>query len=249
MEKDIKRYIGITGFKTKEEIDACKIISLNKEPIIMYGILTSQKTLNNPSSEGSRRPSLYQVPQLLEAIPKNAMPTIHHCTDNRDFYLELDKVLSYDNIYDKRLCTAIQLNQRLPKISELEKTIKKYPDLNIILQLEPMDLATPKNTGKKLNEYSGLIDYVIIDPSRGVGITLDINNSLEVLKEIKINAIPVIAGGLNSQNIKEVITFFRKEYGNNFCIDAEGKLRDENDKLNIKKMQSYITEAYKGYNN
>jgi len=247
----MEKYIGITGFKTQEEIVRCKVgswsYSEGKGPIVMYGILTSKKSIAYPLREGTRRPSLENLSSVLEEIPFESLPTIHHCTDNRHFSEELDIILSQDRIYDRGLVKAMQINQRLPEISELEKIKKNYSNLKIILQLEPEDLANPKHTGKIVNNYDGLADYVIIDPSRGVGITLDMHNSLDVLKEIKINAMPVIAGGLNPNNVREVINFFRKEYGHNFCIDAEGKLRDESDTLDINKMQSYLKEAYLAY--
>jgi phosphoribosylanthranilate isomerase len=243
----MERYIGVTGFKTKDEIDACDIATLNSEPKVMYGFLTSRKSFANIVSEGTRRPALINLANLLESVPKNALPTIHHCTENRDVSLEIDALMCADYIYDRGLCRAIQINQRLPEVNELEKIKKKYSNLKFILQLEPEDLLNPKHTGKIVNNYDGIADYVIIDPSRGIGITLDMHNSLDVLKELRINAMPVIAGGLNSSNVRDVISFFRKEYGNNFCIDAEGKLRDESDALVIKKMQSYIKESYLAY--
>ncbi len=244
---DTNRYIGVTGFKHREEIITCKVHSIGQEPIIMYGILTSAKSLTHPSKEGTRRPSLENFNSLLWEIPQGSLATIHHCTANRKFLTELDTILSKDSIYDRGLVKAVQINQRLPEINEMEKTKKKYSGLKMILQLEPEDLATPYETGKKIKDYDGLVNYIIIDPSRGIGKTLDMYATLVMLQEIKIPMIPVIAGGLHAGNVGEVISFFRKEYGENFSIDAEGRLRDADDSLSIEKMSAYVTAAYEAY--
>ncbi|MGV8140867.1 MAG: hypothetical protein ACP5NW_00330, partial [Candidatus Woesearchaeota archaeon] len=102
----MERYIGITGFKRIEEVIACKVDSMGREPIIMYGILTSAKTIINPSKEGTRRPSLDNLDSVLYEIPVNSLPTIHHCTYNRKFFTELDTILSKDRIYDRGLVKA-----------------------------------------------------------------------------------------------------------------------------------------------
>ena len=250
MEKNIetRRYIGITGFMDIGEIIKCKVHSMGQEPMIMYGILTSSKTIAYPSKEGTRRPSLDNLSLLLEEIPIQSLPTIHHCTYNRKFSQELDIILSQDRIYDRGLVKAVQINQRLPEVIEMEKMKKKYPGLKMILQLEPEDIEVPEATGRRVNDYDGLVEYVIIDPSRGIGKELNMYDTLNVLNKIKINAMPVIAGGLSAANVGGVIKSFRKEYGDGFCIDVEGKIRDADDKLNIKKMTSYMKEAYDAYN-
>jgi len=244
---NMERYIGITGFKTKEEIDACIEESSGKEPMIMYGILTSPKNFSNIAREGSRRPAFINLASLLEYVPKSAMPTIHHCSNNRQISSELDTLLIADDIYDRGLCKAIQINQRLPDVKEIKTFKKKYSDIKIILQLEPEDIADPKATGQIVNNYEGLVEYVIIDPSKGIGKELNVYDTLKVLNNLKINAMPVIAGGLSAENVGAVVKFFRKEYGDGFCIDVEGKIRDVEDKLSVEKMTSYIKEAYKVY--
>jgi phosphoribosylanthranilate isomerase len=241
------RYIGITGFKTIDEVITCKVNSMGQKPIVMYGVLTSAKTIAYPEKEGTRRPSLENLGALLWKIPIGSLPTIHHCTYNRKFSQELDTILSYDRIYDLGLVKAVQINQRLPEVSEIEKIKKKYSDIKIILQLEPDDIADPKATGRLVNDYDGLVDYFIIDPSRGIGKGLDVNDTMTMLDNIKINAMPVIAGGLCASNVGYLVKFFRKEYGDNFCIDVEGRIRDADDKLNIKKMTEYMGEAYRAY--
>jgi phosphoribosylanthranilate isomerase len=246
-KNSIERYIGITGFKTKEQVEACRQASIGLEPIIMYGVLTSQKTLIDPTSEGTKRPALVNITGLLEYIPKTALPTIHHYTENRQFMQELGQILSFQNIYDKGFVKAVQLNQRLPDISEVEKLKNQYSNIKIILQLEPQDIATPEVTGKIVSNYQGLVDYVIIDPSRGIGKELNIHDTLKVLNNLKIDAIPVIAGGLSKDNVYDLVKFFRKEYGNNLCIDAEGKLMNNQGTLSIDKMKGYLDAAYRGY--
>lgn len=240
------RYIGVTGFKTTAEIAACSATSLSQEPMMMYGILTTPRMLAEPARAGTRRPARNKLIPLFKTIPRYALATIHHCTDNRQFTQELDQLL-LPALYEQNLCDALQINQRLPEVKELAYLRKQYPDLQLILQLEPEDLETPKLTGEKLNAYEGLVDYVIIDPSRGVGKILDRHVTLAMLQEIKIPMTPVIAGGLHAGNVEAAVSFFRSEYGENFSIDAEGRLRDANDVLSLEKMTAYLTAAYGAY--
>jgi phosphoribosylanthranilate isomerase len=246
----MQRYIGITGFKTVDEINYVKELARDNTPQIMYGILTSQKGLNYPTLTGSRRPAMQDITSLLEAIPKNGLPMIHHCTDNRNVSEEVLKVFSYDNMYDKGLVNAVQINQRLPELKELEKIKNKMPNLEIVLQLEPEDLEHPKTAAIKTKEYGSLIDYVIIDPSRGIGKTLDLTTTLNVLnglREYDVKATPVIAGGLSGENVTEIVEFFKKEYGDNFSIDSEGRLREFENTLSRDRVKKYLENAYRAY--
>lgn len=244
---NMRRYIGITGFKTVDEVYFCDSVASRKEPMLMYGVLTSQKSLKDPELEGSRRPAMIAVPELLAAVPDYALPMIHHCSDNRKIAEELSRILSYEDIYDRGLVKAVQLNQRLPDISELEKVKNRYTGLQIVLQLEPPDLIDPKGTGRMVKNYEGLIEYVIIDPSRGAGKKLSLNNTLEVLLALETKAMPVIAGGLRPYNVAETIRFFRAKYGDDFCIDAEGGLREDENCLSRKLAGGYIQEAMMAY--
>ena len=244
----MNRYIGITGFKAAEEVHFCDSVAKGKEPMLMYGILTSQKSIHSPELEGSRRPAMTKVQEILSTVPEYALPMIHHCSDNRNISEEISRIFSYDSIYDKELVKALQLNQRLPEIKELEKIKGKYDGLQMVLQLEPPDLANPQETGKIVKNYDGIIEYIIIDPSRGAGKELDLDNTLEVLLALDTKAIPVIAGGLNPGNVADVIQFFRKKYGDNFCIDAEGRLREDPNYLSRNLAGNYIRNALKAYN-
>jgi hypothetical protein len=242
-----KRYIGVTGFKTVKEVELCRDTSRGRKPSIMYGILANPKTISYPGIEGTRRPKLTDISKLLPHMPRDSIPTIHYCTQNRQVSKELASILDYDSNFNEGYRT-VQLNQRLPDVREIEKLKNRYSGiLTVILQLEPPDLADPKKTGKILNDYNGLVEYVIIDPSLGAGLDLDKSTSLRMMNEIKINAMPVIAGGLSGNNVAQTIAFFRSEYGENFCIDAEGQLRGRSDELIVPKMKSYLKEAHDAY--
>jgi phosphoribosylanthranilate isomerase len=244
----MKNYIGITGFKSAEEVRSIADYAAEGTPRIMYGVLTSPKNTLDFHSEGRRRAATSKLESIFSAVPLNGFPMLHHCTYNRNFVNELDLILGYNSIYDKGLVKSLQINQRLPEISEVIMLRKKYPELEVVIQLEPPDLENPKSTAKKLIKYEGLFDYIIIDPSRGAGIALDFTNSLDVLNAIKTNAMPVIAGGLHPENVKQTVGFFKKNYSGEFCIDAEGRLRTPDDNaLDIGRTKEYVKRGREGY--
>ncbi|MGV8150346.1 MAG: hypothetical protein ACP5NV_01330 [Candidatus Woesearchaeota archaeon] len=243
----MENYIGITGFKTPSEINYVSSIARNGTPQIMYGILTTPKSIHSPETIGMRRPALNDIPELLSHVPSNGLAMLHHCSDNREISDEVFKVFSYDGIYDKGLVRALQINQRLPEISEVEKIKNKYQDMKIVLQLEPPDLKNPVLAGQKVQEYGSLIEYVIIDPSRGAGIQLNLENSLQVLNEMPSSIIPIIAGGLSDENVFDIVKHFKKQTDRQFGIDAEGRLRVAPEKLSLEKTGLYIKNAMEAY--
>lgn len=243
----MEKYIGITGFKTADEVKYVSSIAENGIPQIMYGILTTPKSIHNPESIGMRRPALVDIPGLLSHVPANGLAMIHHCSDNRELSDEVLKIFSYEDMYDKGLVRALQLNQRLPNVSEVEKIKNKYSEMKIVLQLEPPDLENPVLAGERTREYGSLIDYVIVDPSRGAGIRLDLGKSLQVLNEMPSSITPIIAGGLDCSNVYDIVSYFRKNSDRQFGIDAEGRLRNYPEKLSLERTGLYIKNAMEAF--
>ena len=106
----------------------------------------------------------------------------------------------------------------------------------------------PLYLGKRVKEYLGLVDYILLDPSGGRGESFHpeaMDWFLEDLQKEVGNKIGLgVAGGLSAETLKQQIGPLVKKYPD-LSIDAEGRLRDENDNLDLAKATLYIRKARK----
>jgi phosphoribosylanthranilate isomerase len=239
-----KPYIGITGFTTKEEINTIynQFLNNNYSQIdsnytIMIGIISSNNRLKK-LNEGKRSPDINQLNEILKVVPKNPMPAIHYFTRNpNNLASEIKQLYSYKEIYNN--CQALQINLAWPDPNQIRKIKEEFKDMKIILQLPHKAL----DDISRATDYKNLADYCLIDPSGGLGKEIT-NVNIELLNNLKQNlpnTILGIAGGLDQYNIRDIITKSNQIYKHNFSIDAEGRLRTNNDKyLDYNKTNNYI---------
>jgi hypothetical protein len=237
-------YIGITGFKALHEIHTIAE-SVNEYPLgyVMFGITSSNKRLLDPTSSGKTSPRLDRVRDMVRAVPNHHLPMIHYYTPNLDQLAE-EVIALYDYCQIANRC-GLQINALWPDPEQIKKLHLCYPDfvlksLKITLQLPKKALeATNHEIVEKLKAYQGLINYVLIDPSGGMGEDFNTVRAALLMKMIseKIKDItPGVAGGFSAENVAERV----KEIGeitacnccsqptlHDYCIDAQGKLRSE----------------------
>ena len=84
-----KPYVGITGFKSEEEIKALSDVFFYNgftgwEYTAMLGIIVSNNRLADINSRGNKSPPAKTLPFLLETVPKWAIPMMQYFTDNKD---------------------------------------------------------------------------------------------------------------------------------------------------------------------
>ncbi|MFH1503202.1 MAG: hypothetical protein ABIE36_00915 [Candidatus Diapherotrites archaeon] len=255
-----KPYIGITGPVLKEEVlGICGLFEdfgfyENRSVKPMIGILASYKTLNNIKIENRRYPKLKIISELIKEMKSGTFRTIHYNT--REFgslSKQVSELIYFP--YHKIPLDGIQLNITYPPIDQIEKIKKEFPELEIIFQAnsEVLNSGSKKEVAKRIKNYGGLIDYVLIDSSGGKGENLDIPYSADLANEIK-DLSPNInigfAGGFKGSNVKvNYHDLINKCRGFAFSIDAEGGLRDKlsekygDDLLNINKVREYIQSA------
>jgi hypothetical protein len=112
---------------------------------------------------------------------------------------------------------------------------------NLIITLQlPKEVLKESNEDivAKLQEYEDLISYALIDPSGGLGIDVDPQRAakLMLLMHKKLRTItPGVAGGFSADNVAERVHATQVTdkchacshvKGYDYCIDAQGKLRD-----------------------
>lgn len=249
----MKPYVGITGFTSGIEVELISQFAqrLNfgndKDYTIMLGFLTSDSRLSNIVKSGTRSPAFADLENLLSLVPDNLLPAIHYHTKDNDSLG--DSLIGMFNLfYEQNLCRTVQLNVLWPNVDGLKKAKDVFPDLDIVLQLSHNALNLCENDLlSKVESYGRLVSYVLIDPSGGLGIDYDEGNSLDLLNKLDgILPLPIkgVAGGLSPENVFDRTSNINSNYKNAFCIDAEGKLRSEDNlSLDIGKCINYLSQA------
>lgn len=255
-----KAYVGITGpVNVQETGDICREFSeagysMESPHIPMLGFLVSYKTLNGQPTQNRRYPPVNSLPDLLRAIDGQVLTMIHY--NSKEIDTLSDQVTQvFDGVYDKGLCRAIQLNIVWPNVGQVALIKKRHPEMQMVFQAshKTMDGRTANQIARGIKEYGGLINYVLIDPSGGRGMAFDLESSVTIYSELS-ELCPELtigfAGGFSGENVaprlREILQKIETE---DFCIDAEGRLRDKitsvygDDLLNIKKVREYLQSA------
>lgn len=256
-------YIGVTGPTTIEEVKHLIAtfkrngLSLETEHQPMIGFLLSYKTLSGQTTSNRRYSPLGRLPVLLEATDAYSFNTIHYNSNKMDDLGEQIKRIFKGQIYGDGLCYGLQLNIPWPPIDQLIAAKKSLPNLKIIMQLSHRSLEGKLLTevAKLLVEYSEVVSYALIDPSRGRGKIFQPQDIIPYYLAIKDHLPDLtigVAGGFTGENVtKRCGNIIDLTGTKDFSIDAEGGLRDKltdeygDDLYNPSKVASYIKEAAK----
>jgi len=269
-------YIGITGFRTVEEVRQVNAHVANL-PVghFMFGITSSNKRLADPTSQGGTSPRLLDIRSLVKEITGN-LPMIHYFSSNPPEQLSNEVVALFDYCGLDSSHVGLQINALWPLPQQIEGMRKAFESqFKITMQL-PQAALTESNGQiiKRLREYDGLIQYALIDPSGGQGIDFDAVRAGELMLAIASDLgsiTPGVAGGFSDTNVQERIAHIKQstlcdhcQQGRllNYCIDAQGKLRNtqkvlvayppntppiESSTLDITKATNYIDAALAGF--
>jgi len=148
---------------------------------------------------------------------------------------------------------GFQLNMTWPSPKVLDEffLLHEYPNgFKIVLQVGQKALDMVENSPKKLADkaldYRGLIDYILIDPSGGLGKPFDTEKArdyLRALRDLGFCGLGV-AGGLSPTTLNLVEPLVEEfPY---LSIDAEGRLRtpQPKDALNLEVAKDYVDKAF-----
>ena len=235
-------YIGITGFRTVEEVRQIND-HVSRLPVgyFMFGITSSNKRLADPTSQGGTSPRLLDINSLVKEIDTHNLPMIHYYSSNSQEQLADEVVALFDYCRLDNYCVGLQINALWPLPHQIENMRKAFePQFKITMQLPQAALvANNDQIIKRLREYDGLIQYVLIDPSGGLGVDFNAVKAGELMLEInnQFDSItPGVAGGFSDDNVKKRIAQIKGVTLCNHChqgrlldysIDAQGKLRDK----------------------
>jgi hypothetical protein len=251
-------YIGVTGFMKQEEVkhaldtfSLCRLSTDVGERSLMVGVLTSAKTL---AGEGNKYPHRYpRVETIRDIFVKHplAFNCIHHHTDNHDALEEqLEGLVSIagPNLH------GFQLNVTWPDVEMLREFRARHA-LKLILQVgakamaraieSDQDLPTyykAKKISQVVRQYEDCASYVLLDPSGGKGEPFNVELAVDFLKCMKISTLMVgEAGGLSASTLGALKPSLQVDP--NLSWDAEGRLRDKDDNLDLHAVCHYILES------
>lgn len=240
-------YIGITGFTHRDQINAIvhDALPLDTDRLVMAGVLVSNRTLRG---ETSKWPNRYpKVEKLKDIFPRYTclLSLIHFNTNEPEKLLD-DMCKAQD--FTGPNCDGFQLNIAWPdpKVLEHYKAKAQFRNKTIVLQVgnkafDEVERRVVKLAYKVL-EYQGLIDYVLVDPSGGLGKEFDCDfasdcfNFLRKVPDVGFG----IAGGLHPNNLERLRPLL-KDF--EFSIDAESKLRNTEDHLDMAVSSLYLHKA------
>ncbi len=244
-------YIGITGFCSRSEVDAV-LESVSAEPsrLLMCGALLSNALLaGNASDAPNRCPAPNTMAGIFSDDPR-CLNLVHYRPPPG---ANLADALARATEVGGPNCHGVQINATRgapwPDPDGLEAYRERYRPSRIVFQAgrEAMQSTDhqPDELARRCAEYSGLVTDVLVDASEGLGLPLDASRSADYLAAIR-SAAPelglVVAGGLHAGNIGELLSPLLPRWSA-VSIDAEGRLRDADDRLNTEAAIAYLRVA------
>lgn len=244
-----KSYVGVTGFTDPAQLKAIAELSAEFTQFgrqVMTGVLTSSKTLRGLTNKyPNRYPQIERAGVVLSGGAHEHYGMIHHhCDDPGMLHSEIDEIFE---LYAGDAAYAVQINNCWPDSEELEDFRRNYDYIKVVLQvgseaIEQCD-RSPIAIALLVRAYGKLIDGVLFDPSGGKGKAFDPHFAAAVVVALN-DATPYlsirgVAGGLDADNVISQIGPLL-ELDPYLSWDAEGRLRDADDHLDLGKVQKYL---------
>jgi hypothetical protein len=252
MKDEIKPYVGITGFTSKDDVLAClDCVPGASYRKLMVGVLLSYKTIDGGENKYAVRYPHYRDISNIFVNHEKALNFIHYNTKTQIGLS--DELLRVAEIGGEN-CHGFQLNITWPSIDELKKVKQCLPNHKFVIQVSGAALrhfdifgkdAAPELLRQKVSEYenSSVIDYMLLDPSGGRGISFSKNDALEFFNQHTHATYGLsVAGGLSSETIGSLDDLIKMD--NKLSWDAEGGLRDADDNFLIDKAMNYLSSSF-----
>ena len=244
-------YIGITGFCSRSEVDSV-LAALPAEPnrLLMCGVLLSNALLSGQRSDAPNRcPAPGAIAGIFSDDPR-CLNLVHYRPQPG---ADLVEALTRATEAGGPNCHGVQINATRgapwPDPKDLATYRERCQPSRIVFQagreaMESVD-HRPEELARRCAEYAGLVTDVLVDASEGLGLPLDAVRSAEYLKALR-SAAPdlglVVAGGLHAGNVEELLSPLMPEWST-VSIDAEGRLRDADDRLDVGAATEYLGAA------
>ena len=243
-------YVGITGIMQPDDTSgALEYFERPETYKLMVGVLASKTTLlGNPPSNPNRYPPKDVIRHLF-LDDDRLLNLIHYNTSDLD---TLSGQLEEMRWHAGPNCHGFQLNIPWPDPAAIKTHLKMRPGSTIVLQVGPRAFEridhSPFLLTRRLQEYIGLAQYVLLDASGGTGRLLSPESLLQYLATAYHHGLNnhfrfVIAGGLSGANLYHARPLIA-QYPN-LSIDAEGGLRNKNDRLFPPAVMQYLEACWR----
>ena len=244
-------YVGITGFTTPDEV-AAVVAVLPETPsrLLMCGVLLSNALLSGQASDAPNRcPPPEAIAGIFSDDPR-CLNLVHYRPRPG---VNLADALARASEVGGPDCHGVQINatrgEPWPDPAALVKYGQRSGPRRIVLQAGREAMASVDgNAGalaRRCTEYAGIVTDVLVDASEGLGVPLDAARSAEYLAAIADSAPDlglVVAGGLCAENIDQLLSPLLPRWAG-VGIDAEGRLRDVDDRLDVGAARAYLDAA------
>ncbi len=244
-------YIGITGFCSRSEVDSV-LAALLAEPNrrLMCGVLLSNALLSGDASDAPNRcPAPDAIAGIFSDDPR-CLNLVHYRPQPG---ADVADALTRATEVGGPNCHGVQINATRgapwPEPKALVAYRERCGPSRIVFQAgrEAMESVNhrPDELARRCAAYSGLVTDVLVDASEGLGLPLDAVRSADYLEAIR-SAAPelglVVAGGLHAGNLAELLSPLLPQWSA-VSIDAEGRLRDADDRLDVGAAAEYLGAA------
>jgi hypothetical protein len=241
-------YLGVTGFTSPVEVQAAIAAAKGKlgPRLLMIGVLMSQKTMQGKDAKFKNR--YPKTEDIARIFPDDAtcLNLVHYATNDQETLL--GQMSAVTKIAGPHM-NGIQLNMAWPDPQVLELYRNIFPNNVIVMAVTSKMFQDVHYDSEALahrikEEYFGLVDYVLLDPSGGKGQAFDVTEGLGYLKVLSTIFEPWqigIAGGIGPKTLNLIEPIIQAFPESN--LDAEGQLRTPDDHLDLAYMKSYIQGA------
>lgn len=217
----MKKYVGITGLVSREEVDFA-LSCLPAGMTLMCGVLVSEKTLQGIRPRLWRR---YPHPNEVAAIfspDARCLNLIHFCADEPPSAATVSRLQAIGGEH----CHGFQFNGAYPEPS----TLAALAGGHVVLQVRPQGQSGLPRLRSAVRALRNCEVYVLIDASGGRGLPIDpgiADGSARTTRSHFGNDVGLgFAGGLDADSLPRIASEVRT-WG--ASIDAEGRLRDSTD--------------------
>lgn len=251
-------YFGVAGITDAVQVQQLRRASPIRRPghVTCIGVLASLTTLEGTEAERPPRyPKRYPPRAAWSGIFAAAGFGVHRFLhyngpNDRTLPAQLAGAMHWAGPH----CTGIQLNIAWPDPAAVLGMRTAYPRTDVVLQLssKALDLAgnDPREVARRVVlEYGTGIRYALLDPSGGTGTALTLEMALRYLEPLAAALeefnLPVglgIAGGFGPDSLDTALELLEGFPG--LSVDAEGRLRDAQDDLDLIRAAGYLNRLH-----
>lgn len=246
-------YVGITGFMdSTESAHALRVFGSPSGTFnykLMVGVLASARSVRGEEKRfANRYPSLRKIPSIFPNS-NQSIGLIHYSTDYPNCLYQDMQALAEHCAHNPGF-HGFQLNMNWPNVDDLKRwKNESLVGRTLVLSITSSCMHLAGNQPDVVAElvaksYHGLVDYILLDPSGGRGQVFDLPTMLGYLRafaQVGIIENLVVAGGLSSTNLVLARAIAGEFPG--ISIDAERKLRNQDDNLDLGESTYYLNAA------